>query len=140
MALVDYAAEHLAALSSNSHLPLLTDVLVEGDQRSHNAPSSVIALTPDVLYQVSVSVTGEAVADGADLGDQPIGQGEDPDLFHVAVAASGLGHAGVGAGVLARRARVPPYPYPPVTASVRFLGFTVMVTLVRGWLSPLRVP
>jgi hypothetical protein len=24
----------------------------------------------------------EAVADGADLGDQPIGQGEDPDLFH----------------------------------------------------------
>jgi hypothetical protein len=72
VALVDHAAEHLAALSSNSHLPLLTDVLVEGDQISHSAPSSVIALAPDVLYQVSVSVTGEAVA------------------------ASGLGHAGGG--------------------------------------------
>jgi hypothetical protein len=43
----------------------------------------------------------EAVADGADLGDQPVGQGEDPDLFHVEVPAGGLGHAGMGAGVLA---------------------------------------
>jgi hypothetical protein len=34
----------------------------------------------------------------------------------------------------------PPYLHPFVTASVRFLGFTVMVTLVWGCLSMLPVP
>ena len=34
----------------------------------------------------------------------------------------------------------PPYLHPPVTASVRFLGFTVMIAVVGGCLSPLPVP
>jgi hypothetical protein len=34
----------------------------------------------------------------------------------------------------------PPYLHPPMTASVRFRGFTVMVTLVWGRLSLLSVP
>ena len=46
-----------------------------------------------------------------------------------AVAAGGAGPGGSQ-----------PYLHPPVTASVRFLGFTVMVALVWGCLSPLPVP
>ncbi len=34
----------------------------------------------------------------------------------------------------------PPYLHPSVTASVRFLGFTVMIAVVWGCLSPLPVP
>jgi hypothetical protein len=37
-------------------------------------------------------------------------------------------------------ARDPPYLHPPVTTRVRFRGFTVMVTVVWGWLSLLPVP
>src|ERR1700678_3975772 len=95
-----------ASRADSGHGPAIRPSAPSATNRAPPPPPHRAAVKPQTSpsgrpVPAELQEHAEPVADGPNLGDPPVGEGEDPDLFDVAVAAGRLGHPRVAAGVLA---------------------------------------